>query len=55
MSHDGPSWQRFIGWLIAAVIALDLLVAILPRLLVPIVIVATVLSVLRLVWYLTRQ
>lgn len=55
MNHGGtPPWQRLIVWLIAAVIGLELLVAVLPRLVVPLVVLAIVVVVVRLVWWYTR-
>lgn len=55
MNHGSPpSWQRLIAWLIVAVIGLELLVAVLPRLLVPLIVLAVVVCVLRLVWWYTQ-
>jgi hypothetical protein len=42
-------------WLIAAVIGLELLSSVLPRLLVPLVVLAGVVGVLRLVWFYTNR
>jgi hypothetical protein len=52
-SHP-PSWERLVWWLIAAVIGLELLASVLPRLLLPFVVLAIVAAGLRLVWWYTR-
>ncbi len=49
-----PSWERLLWWLIAAVIGLELLASVLPRLLVPLVVLAVVMAVLRLIWWYTQ-
>jgi hypothetical protein len=54
-SGHQPSWERLLWWLIAAVIGLELLSSVLPRLLVPLVILAGVIGVLRLVWFYTNR
>jgi hypothetical protein len=48
-SHQ-PSWERLVVWLIAAVIGLELLADVLPRLIVPLVVVAAVAVIVRLVF-----
>jgi hypothetical protein len=55
MSPHQPSWERLLWWLIAAVIGLELLADVLPRLLAPLVIVAALVAVLRLVWFYTNR
>jgi hypothetical protein len=55
VNHGSPSWERLLFWLIAAVIGLELLAAILPRLLVPLVVLAVVVVVLRLTWFFTNR
>lgn len=55
MNHTGqPSWERLVWWLIAAVIGLELLANVLPRLLVPLVVLAVVVVIVRLVWWYTQ-
>ena len=55
MNHSGPpSWERLAWWLIAAVIGLELLAGVLPRLLVPLVVLAVVVVIVRLVWWYTQ-
>jgi NhaP-type Na+/H+ or K+/H+ antiporter len=55
MNHGGQSsWERLLWWLIAAVIGLELLASVLPRLLVPLVVLAIVVIVVRLVWWYTQ-
>jgi hypothetical protein len=55
MNHGGkPPWERLLWSLIAAVVGLELLAAVLPRVLVPLVVLAAVAGVLRLIWYHTR-
>jgi hypothetical protein len=55
MNHGSPSWERLLFWLIAAVIGLELLASVLPRLLVPLMVLAAVVAVLRLVWFFTHR
>lgn len=56
MNHGGkPSWERLLWWLIASVIGLELLAGVLPRLLVPLVVLAAVVVVVRLVWWYTQH
>lgn len=55
MNHSSPSsWERLLWWLIAAVIGLELLASVLPRLLVPLVVLAAIVGVLRLIWWYTQ-
>jgi hypothetical protein len=55
MNHTGPpSWERLVWSLIATVIGLELLAGLLPRLLVPLGVLAVVVGVLRLIWWYTR-
>jgi hypothetical protein len=54
MSHQ-PSWERIVVWLVAAAVALQLVANVLPRLLVPIVVLAAVFVVVRLVLFHTRK
>jgi hypothetical protein len=49
-----PSWERLLWSLIAAVIGLELLASVLPRLLVPLVVLTVVIGVLRLIWWYTQ-
>jgi len=56
VNHSGkPSWEHLVFWLIAAVIGLQVLASVLPRLLVPLVVLAVVAAVLRLLWYFTNR
>jgi hypothetical protein len=50
-----PSWERLLWWLIAVVIGLELLASVLPRLLVPVVVLALVAVIVRLVWFFTSR
>jgi hypothetical protein len=50
-----PSWERLLWWLIAAVIGLELLASVLPRLLVPLIGLASVAVIVRLVWFFTGR
>jgi hypothetical protein len=54
-SHQSPSWERLIAWLVVGAISLQVLAGVLPRLLVPIVVLAGVVAVLRLVFFHTRK
>ena len=52
MNHPGPpSWERLLWSLIATVIGLELLAGVLPRLLVPLVVLAVIAVIVRLVWW----
>ena len=42
-------------WLIAAVIGLELLASVLPRLLVPLIVLAIAVVIVRLVWFFTGR
>jgi len=56
VSHSGgPSWERLVFWLVAFVITLQVLASVLPRLLVPLVVLAIAACVLRLVWTFTGR
>jgi hypothetical protein len=56
VNHPGkPSWERLVFWLIAVVIGLELLASVIPRLFVPLVVLAAVVAVLRLVWFFTGR
>ncbi len=55
MNHNGPpSWERVVAWLVVGAISLQVLASVLPRLLVPLVALAVVIGVLRLIWWYTR-
>lgn len=55
MNHGSqPSWERIIAWLVVGAISLQVLAAVLPRLLGPFLILAVVVAVLRLVWWYTQ-
>lgn len=55
MNSYRPSWERLVFWLVALTIVLELLANVLPLLLVPIVVLAGVFIVLRLVLFHTRK
>ncbi len=54
-SPHPPSWERIVAWLVVGAISLNVLASVLPRLLVPIVALAGVVAVLRLVFFHTRK
>jgi hypothetical protein len=54
-SHQPPSWERIIAWLVVGAISLQVLAAVLPRLLVPLVVLAIVAVIVRLVWFFTSR
>ncbi len=55
MNHGSrPSWERIIAWLVVGVISLQVLTSALPRLLVPLLVLAVVVAVLRLIWWYTQ-
>jgi hypothetical protein len=49
--HQPPSWERLLAWLVVGAISLQILAAVLPRLLAPLVVLAAVVALLRLVWF----
>jgi uncharacterized membrane protein YhhN len=55
MSHQSPSWERLLAWLVVGAISLQVLANVLPRLLMPIVVLAAVFVVVRLVLFHTRK
>jgi hypothetical protein len=54
VSHQ-PSWERLLAWLVVTAIALQLAASVLPRLLVPVVVLAAVFVIVRLVLFHTRK
>jgi len=54
-SNPHPSWERLLAWLVVGAISLQVLASVLPRLLVPLVILAAVVALLRLVWFYTNR
>lgn len=52
--HQPPSWERIIAWLVVGAISLQVMASVLPRLLVPLVVLAVVIGVLRLIWWYTQ-
>jgi hypothetical protein len=55
VNHSKPPWERLLWSLIGAAIGLELLAAVLPRLLVPLVVLAAIAVILRLIWWYTRS
>ena len=53
-SGHQPSWERLIAWLVVGAISLQVLAVVLPRLLVPLVVLAVVVVIVRLVWWYTQ-
>jgi len=49
-----PSWERIIAWLVVGTISLQVLASALPRLFVPLLVLAVVVAVLRLIWWYTQ-
>jgi hypothetical protein len=55
MSHKGPpSLERVLWTLVIAIIGLELLVGVLPRIIAPVIVLAVVAVIVRLVWWYTR-
>ena len=54
--NDGhkSGWERAIAWLVVGAVSLELLASVLPRLLVPLVVLAAVVGLLRLMWWYTQ-
>ena len=55
MNSHQPSWERIVAWMVVAAVSLQILAAVLPRVLVPLIILAAVVAVLRLVFFHTRK
>jgi uncharacterized membrane protein YhhN len=55
MSSHQPPWERLLAWLVVGAISLQVLADVLPRLLVPVVVLAAVFVVVRLVLFHTRK
>jgi hypothetical protein len=53
--HQPPAWDRLVFWLIVVVVGLQLAVATLPQLVVPVVVLAIVFCVVRIVLFHTRR
>lgn len=53
--HQSPSWERLLAWLVVGAIAAQILAGVLPRLVVPVVVLAAVFVVIRLVLFHTRK
>lgn len=54
-SGHQPSWERLLAWLVVGAITLQVLASVLPMLLAPLVLLATVMALLRLVWFYTNR
>jgi hypothetical protein len=56
VNHPGkPSWEHLVFWLVAGCIGLQLATSMLPRLVLPIAVLAGVFVVVRLVLYYTSR
>lgn len=53
-SDHKPSWERIVAWLVVGAISLNVLASVLPHLLVPLVVLAGVVGLLRLIWWYTQ-
>jgi hypothetical protein len=53
-SGHQPSWERIAVWLVAGAISLQVMASVLPRLLVPLVVLAAIVGLLRLIWWYTQ-
>jgi hypothetical protein len=53
--HQPPRWERIGGWLVVSAVSLQVLANVLPRLLVPIVVLAGVFAVVRIVLFYTQK
>lgn len=56
MTHGSPpSWERLLAWLVVGAVSLQILADVLPHILTPLVVLAAVFVVVRLVLFHTRQ
>jgi uncharacterized membrane protein YhhN len=55
MKESRPSWERVLAWLVVGAVSLQVLADVLPRLLWPLVVLAAVAVIVRLVFFHTRR
>ncbi len=53
-SGHQPSWERIIAGLVVGAISLNVLAGVLPRLLTPLIVLAVIIVLVRLVWWYTQ-
>jgi hypothetical protein len=53
-SGHQPSWERLMMWSVVGVISVQVIAGVLPHLVAPLVVLAVVAGVLRLIWWYTR-
>jgi hypothetical protein len=54
-SGHHPSWERLLAWLVVGAIAANILAEVLPRVVVPITVLAVIFITVRLVLFHTRK
>ena len=55
MNSHQPSWERILAWLVVGAVSLQILADVLPHILIPLVVLAGVAAVLRVVFFHTRN
>lgn len=56
MNHPGkPSWERVLAWFVVGAVSLQILADVLPRLLVPLVVLGVLVAALRIIFFHTRN
>jgi uncharacterized membrane protein YhhN len=50
-----PSWERIVAWLVVGAISLQILARVLPKLLVPLIVLTVLFVVVRVVLFHTRH
>jgi hypothetical protein len=53
--HPPPNWERLLAWLVVGTISLQLLARVLPRLMTPLIVLAVIFVIVRLVIFHTRN
>jgi len=54
MREGKPSWEYMLAWLVVGAVSLQVLADVLPHLLAPLVVLAVVIGLLRLIWWYTQ-
>jgi uncharacterized membrane protein YhhN len=55
MREGKPAWEHLLAWFVVGAVSLQVLADVLPRLLVPLVVLGVLIAVLRLVFFHTRR
>lgn len=53
--QPSPSWERLLAWIVVAAVCLQVLASVLPRLIVPVAVLAVIFVAVRLTLFHTRK